>query len=342
MVLRPVIRHGLGGLFVVIMGSGLGCAVSDERICDEPTFSKLAGRWSITWVSADEAITGGQNSRGKDLPELAHEKIVFVTILPNGAIDWSRSYAGSVYGIHDLERVGDECVSRRPLHGRFRLSAAEYTPTRSSVTIERTDPGLYTDSLKEADFALELREDGTARFDLGTFQGLGRPVKTMVLSRHDQELLRIQNRSRIAGAWTLSPDDMMAKIIIRDDGTFDWTGTVEDMSQNLHQLVRSGDRAFSMIGAARVVAASYQPDSSGLTIETTRQDGSVYELELDVARIDHDRIEIFVRAGIRGAASMRAACTLYRNDKAVQRYESALSDLVSDKVKRRLPPDKPA
>ncbi|GMU26429.1 MAG: hypothetical protein HS101_03615 [Planctomycetia bacterium] len=329
MVLQPVIRNGLGGLIVIIMGSGLGCAKTHKRVCEEPTFSKLAGRWSITYADADEAITGGQNSRGKDLPALAYEKIVFVSILPNGAIDWSRSSAGSVYGIHDLEHVGDECVSRRPLHGRFKLSAAEYTPTRSSVTIERTDPGFYTDSLKEADFALELREDGTARFDCGTFQGLGRPVKTMVLSRHDQKLLRIDNRSRIAGAWTLSPDDMMAKIIIRDDGTFDWTGTVEGMSQNPHQLVCNGDRAFSMIGAARVVAARYQPDSSGVSIETTRQDDSVYVFELNVTRIDHDRTKVVMRVGIRGAASKRAVCTLYRNDKAVQRYESALSDLDS-------------
>ena len=91
---------------------------------DQPNFSRLAGRW---WVSLRDFVEIGQ--RGKTATEASRfaekDRLLIVTILPDGSCDWSRTYLGVRDGLHSLRNVGDRCIAHKFAPSAYEVIASE-------------------------------------------------------------------------------------------------------------------------------------------------------------------------------------------------------------------------
>jgi hypothetical protein len=307
-----------------------GCAESNIRVANEPTFSKLAGRWSAPSAEAQRSFTGDSASGSIQEPAARDDRIVFITILADGSIDWSRSFFGAAHGIHQLKNVGDEQPGWRS--GHYEVLAADYTRSRTSVTIKRT---FSNERETQSDvhifrFALELQEDGSGRFEIQD-QSAEKAPEVRALTRDDRHPQHVENHSQLLGKWSFSPDDAMAVLIIREDGTFDWSGTAEAMLAGFHQLEVPGDKYRISNGTdiLELVAATYLPDVSRVEIRQTSSSGTSITYDLTARRIDSQRIEASLIMTSSETGANRGTQTLYRSEDATRRFESALLPILA-------------
>ncbi|HKQ47254.1 MAG TPA: hypothetical protein VJZ71_04190 [Phycisphaerae bacterium] len=316
-------------IIAVAIATGSGCGASNIRVADEPTFSKLAGRWSIPWREVERAVSEGQDSSGTSPQWWANERVVFVTIEPDGMIDWSRSLMTSPYGLHGLRNAGDTC-------GAFRLTAAEYTPTQTRVRIQRGGADGATSSPDDEAFInLELQGDGSALMDCGGFYA---PLSSLRLTRHDRRRYRVDNTSRLAGKWSLSPDDPRAVLVVREDGTFDWSGTLESAFQGLGQIEYEGDRVFTMSAVLQLREARYLPAVSSIVIEIVRKGEDSLYYKLSAKSIENERIKVSAAIDFPTNETVSGTRTLYRIHGGDGRYDSVFSTLLREEIQRKQSP----
>lgn len=287
---------------VVVLLSA-GCSASHAPIgtaaAQEPPFSKLAGRWSISLPEMAQAL--GRDARPfKEVGLTERDRTVIVTIKPDGGFDWPRTSLGVSHGIHSLRNKGDRCTGRRYEAGRFEVVACEYTPTRSFIEFR----GLSRDeniaqTLTKATLDVRLQANGGALARIGLTTShlffIGINPKTvepsgdaevtemeLPLRRHEPKLQRLDNVSKIAGHWAASPDAKKILITIRRDGTFDWTGTIEGMMGAMHQLEQKGDNSFNQMDPRQrteVVLTRYKPNGSTLQWITRTTDPATGEVK---------------------------------------------------------------
>ena len=327
-------EYKLASMSLLLVGLVSGCGDSNIRVCTEPTYSKLAGRWSTTFEAMDRAVTGGQNYqkpyKNLEAEEVAKSRTVLVTIMPNGMVDWSRSHIGSVLRLQGLEEVGDECIDRRNLDSRLKLVSAEYTPTRTAATVDRFSLGGKGDFLIEKYvMSLELNEDSTAvlnwRCENGSRPESWAPLK---LTRHENRRLIVDNRSLLVGKWSLTHDSNEAVLVIREDGTIDWAGSEEGLLGQMYQLQFPGDRAWGWYGRLKLERATYTADCTSLRIRIRhpQRDNSA-RLEIHVTRVDDEHIKVRAsRTGWRGE-ELQVEKTIIRNESASDRAFSILGSL---------------
>lgn len=309
-----------------------GCAESSIRVANGPTLSRLAGRWSASSAEAQRSFTKDSATSSIQEPAARDDRIVFITILADGSIDWSRTSFGATQGIHQLKNVGDQQPGWGS--GHFEVLAAKYTRSRTSVTIKRTlsqgpKTQLEVDILR---FGLELQEDGFVRFEYQD-QSTGKAPKVLALTRDDRHPQHVENHSHLLGEWSFSPDDALAVLIIRQDGTFDWSGTAEAMLAGFHQLEVPGDkyRVSNGTDIFELVAATYSPDVSRVEIRQTNSSGTLITYELTARRIDNHRIEASAIMTSKETGAERGTRTLYRNEDATGRFESAMLPILARK-----------
>ena len=321
MTTRSRICYGLSSLIVTFIGCGCGGAPSNVKVCNEPTFSKLAGRWSTSvqemWDFYDIGFEDWMDSNWVD----RNERIVFVTIRPDGTFDWSRSLTGVF--LSGLAEVGDECRLNGPTTCTFRAVAANYTPTSSSISIERvsneTDPDMDN---SRVDIELKLNSDGSAtlRNPYAMFgEEVGIKEKSIRLRPHDRGRYVIANNSRLAGKWCNSPTDRKAILIIQEDGSFDWSCTPEAFFFGFLPLVFEGDTSAIGAGVARckLQAVEYRPERSRVLFEVTG--GMQGKFELVASRINDMQIATKASLEVPGEKRRCGSRLLHRNEHADER-----------------------
>lgn len=326
-MLTALQRRALLPLLAVAFSLLPGCGPSNIRIADEPTFSKLAGRWSTSLFGLVNKYRKEEGLEAEIKPWRIDDRIVFVTIRPDGRIDWSRSYAGLGYGLCDLAEVGDRCAVGSEDVGPFKVIAAEYSPKRTSITIDGfAQNDTQQESRKQGTLSVELNSDGSATLRAtGGFQHLvgTQGVFDTRLERHCRHRRVVKNKSSIAGRWVGRPHDDRALLVIRKDGTFDWTGTIYGNLGCWHQLEFPGDQSTCAMDwrvQNKLISAEYEPNESAMTVRTS---GAAYltyaEYELHVERIDERQISITFKARVKGGESVVTSYTLRRNDQAAMR-----------------------
>jgi len=306
-----------------------GCAERNIRVANEPAFSKLAGRWS---ASACEVFPGlkGRSYKGSD-PFWVDDRLVLLTIMPDGRVDWSRSYLGISYGMRDLNEPGDRCAGLKEGAGPFELVSAEYTPTRTRVEVS----GLSLCKGKPGDrvngsITIELYSDGVATLRASPgFQNLYKQADDLEIKvqRHDRQRHSIDNASRIAGTWVDPKHEDRAVLIIREDGTFDWSGTLMAWYGAMHQLEFPGDRTidffFGCSSRSKLISAKYEQDLSAIFLRSHSPQPFVHErFSFVVHRIDDDQVSLtFRRTGV-GVEEFERTLILRRSSGVTKRWST--------------------
>lgn len=314
-----------------------GCQTTGPHATDDkPAFSKLAGRWWISlpnfveWVQRDMTSTDASRFAERD-------RLLVVTIHPDGSCDWSRTYLGVRNGLHGLRDAGDRCIARKSTQSAYAVITSEYTPTMSRIEFQRIDPKTGV-PYSSGQYVLEisLRSDGKADYveKDGTRKPSAASPLVLELLRSDSTRSLIHNQSRIAGSWSPQQSESRLALIIRSDGTFDWSGTIEAHMSCWHQLEHEGDRSCNFMNhdqVYEVISAEYAPLESSLRflIRDRGPSGEVYEasVELVVKRIDQKTIHVSfdVDAGAQGRLSNKM--TLHRNTKTQLREGDAWATL---------------
>ncbi|OWY72992.1 hypothetical protein B7486_01205 [cyanobacterium TDX16] len=306
-----------------------GCAESNIRVCNEPTFSKLAGRWS---ASACEVFRDWKSRpcKGSD-PFWVDDRLVLLTITPDGRVDWSRSYLGIIYGLRDLNEPHDRCAGFKEDAGPFELVSAEYTPTRTHVEVS----GLSLFKGKQGvrvtgTVTVELDTDGVATLRVSPgFQYLYELADDLEIKvrRHDRQRRTIDNASRIAGTWVDPEHEDRGLLIIREDGTFDWSGTLLAWYGAMHQLEFPGDRTidlfFGCSSRSKLISAKYEPDLSAIFVRSHSPLPFVHErFSIVVHRIDDDQVSLtFRRTGL-GVEEFERTLILRRSSGVTKRWST--------------------
>jgi hypothetical protein len=309
------------------------------------TYSKLAGRWSVSYL---ERVQEEQRSRGQEVTiteegagAAGEDRIIVVTILPDGGFDWSRMHFGVIYGVHSLRNPGDRCVGRRYEAGEFEVVAAEYTPTRSLIEFRGVSQDEnITQTLAYARLDVELQPDDTASAQIVWDEVTGFTIRTdeageqivderspprrsemtYRLQRHDsRKRKRIQNVSKIAGNWAKSRDAAKLALIIRPDGTFDWTATAEGVLGCWYQLEQKGDVAFVEMSHQRYVVLDAEYTTTQSRIRLGAEAGKV---ELAARQAGPNTIMLLMKAD----GGIRRTVTLHRNNVAAERVESNICE----------------
>lgn len=315
-------------IMAVAFATASGCGAGNIRVADEPTFSKLTGRWSTSVSEVFNKYWKGVGHEITPKPGGIDDRIVFVTVRPDGRIDWSRSYIGLEFGWCDLAEIGDECAGSWNGAGPFKVVAATYSPTRTSITIKGLPPsGASPDADGHGTLDVELNPDGSATLRLkGGFQHLieQKGVFEARLERHDRLRRVVDNASSIAGKWVDEKHKNDALMVIRKDGTFDWAGTMFGCLGFLHQLEFPGDR--STPGGDRtqntLVSAEYHRNESAITVRITGQILFAYqEFKCRARRIGVDRLELSIKYGGTGIETLKKTRTLCRNNQATKRSD---------------------
>lgn len=314
-------------LFLSLLAAG--CAESNIRVCNEPTFSKLAGRWS---ASACEVFRDWKSRpfKGSD-PFWVDDRLVLLTITPDGRVDWSRSYLGIIYGLHDLNQTGDRCAGFREDAGPFELVSAEYTPTRTRVEVSGLSPfkGKPGDRVNGS-ITIELGVDGVATLRASPcFQHLYEEADDLEIKvqRHDRPRRTINNASRIAGTWVDPEYEGRGLLIIREDGTFDWSGTLLAWYGAMHQLEFPGDRTIDLFyrcsSRSKLISANYEPDLSAIFVRSHSPLPFVHErFSIVVHRIDDDQVSLtFSRTGL-GVEEFERTLILRRSSGVTKRWST--------------------
>jgi hypothetical protein len=319
-----------------------------EVIRAHPPYSRLAGRWSAT---VREIL--GHAFSDEDLGEtewsLLDERVVVATVSPDGRFDWSRTWLGVVLGIHGLCEPGDQCRVRRFGGAEYEVISAEYAPTKSLIEVAEVphQDGTYNlMSYLQMELQLQSQHRALAQivtdgpYPLGASPERPTPPSgpidystpyswTLTLARHDdapQKRKRV--RSSIAGTWAEYPDSYRAVLVIRADGTFDWTATDGGIFGSFYQLDHSGDRAVGVFAGQlhEVVDAKYRPNESRIKVRSWRRDDpSVDQMfELVAKAAGPNAIRVRVRTTADDGRRERLAATLYRNECAREREEDVL------------------
>ncbi len=279
--------------------------------------SKLAGRWQIS--VKDLGASSERNLRHLEEAEVDLQiGIQMVTINRDGSFDWSRSHIGKSEGVHGLRDAGDQCVSRTSSDKHYLVDHAEYTPTMSRIELRRLASTHPTRRFQEASysFEVELTEDDRAKLTVT------RPIagqKRLVL--HRIERCPPLQQSVIAGSWSIENDPKIA-LIIRPDGTFDWSGTDDSLSTYIYQLECVGDRAISSDPRTvlEVIRVEYEPDKSVVILQLTNPLATGDYSQSYVAQGLEDGSLLFTVGITDGTASNEQAVRLVRNDQAVVRH----------------------
>lgn len=319
-------------LFALLSLSLVGCHTTGTAASNhEPAFSKLAGRW---WIPLRDLLEGEREGRllPEEIESTEDERLLLATVLPDGSFDWSRTRVGVRHGIHDVRDPGDRCVAHKPVQSTVEVVASEYTPMASRIEMRIVDPGLGCDG---SDFRLNLElllnRDGTVScVETYIDQGLSSPL-SFKLHRAAGGDPSIQNRSRISGRWSGKQTNAKLLLIIRADGTFDWSSTAAGMLGCWWQLEQQGDHSPNLSDLHKgyeVVTSRYTPTESSLKLrlydraptpkphETT--------IELVAKRVDDERIRVLLHTDAGGRGSQTHAETLYRDDNTQLREFYAL------------------
>jgi len=277
------------------------------------------------------------------------ERVVIATASPDGRFDWSRTWLGVVLGIHGLREAGDRCRVRRSGGAEYEVISAEYSPTKSLIEVASApgqDDGQSLMSYLRMELQLQSQRHAVAQivtdgpYPLGASPERPAPAsgpidysapysRTLTLARHDdapQKRKRV--RSSIAGTWAESPDSYRAVLVIRADGTFDWTATAGGVFGSFYQLDHAGDRAVGVFAGRlhEVVDAKYRPNESRIKVRSWRRDDpSVDQMFELVARVaGPDAIRVRVRTTADDGRKEQLVATLYRNECAREREEDVL------------------
>lgn len=332
-----------GSITAAIVGSALiltvGCGSrSNITTTNEPTFSRLAGRWSVSLYELLRSMSLSEPDEPP--PSDWGGPVVLLTFHPDGSVDWSRSHYGAMYGLHGLRQVGDQCVGNRYEAGRFEVVACDYTPTRSFVEIRGLSRDEVAQELDYAKFEIELQADDTviARISTDTISGWinSRPElppdhdnNEFRLRRHDPARRIIQNDSRLNGQWSLPGSLEEVILVIRGDGSFDWTGTMEGLAAGLYQLEFPGDRSFDLLTGeeSELLKASHEPTMSHITFRRKNSGNGDIQYRLTARLIDPDLIEVSIQGKQPWKRVERIVRRLVRNDDCTLRDEIPLSTL---------------
>lgn len=319
-----------------------------EALRADPPYSRLAGRWSATV----REILGHAFSDG-DLSEtewsVLDERVVVATVLPNARFDWSRTWLGVVTGIHGPCEQGDRCRARRFGGTEYEVIKADYSPTKSVIEVASApgqDDSQSLMSYLRMEVQLQSQHRALAQivtdgpYPLGASPERPTPPSgpidystpyswTLTLERHDDApQKRTRVRSSIAGTWAEYPDSYRAVLVIRADGTFDWTATAGGVFGSFYQLDHAGDRAVGVFAGQlhEVVDAKYRPNESRIKVRSWRRDDpsvdQMFELVARAAGADAIRVRARTTADDGGKKQMEA--TLCRNECAREREEDVL------------------
>lgn len=336
-VLRKSKTSSRGTCLLSVLCLGLvGCQSTGSQVAnDQVSFSRLAGRW---WIPLRDLLE--VELQGKPLPEeiesMNDEHLLLATVLPDGSLDWSRTRLGVRHGIHDVRDPGDWCISYKPVRARVRVDASGYTPTTTRIEMHIVDPELGCDG---SDFRLSLElslnPDGTAScVETYIDRGSSSPF-SFKLHRDVGGNVAIQNRSQISGRWSVNQPNAKLLLIIRPDGTFDWSSTAAGMLGGWGQLERVGDHSPNQSDYRKsyeVVASQYTPTESRLRLrlydrvptpashETT--------IELVAKLVDNQRISVLLNTDAGPIGRLTHTATLYRNDHTPLREFYALRVLL--------------
>ncbi len=278
--------------------------------------SKLAGRWQIS--VKDLGASSERNLRHLEEAEVDLQiGIQMVTINRDGSFDWSRSHIGKSEGVHGLRDAGDQCVSRTSSDKHYLVDHAEYTPTMSRIELRRLASTHPTRRFQEASysFEVELTEDDRAKLTVA------RPIagqKQMVL--HRIESCPPLQQSVIAGSWSIENNPKIA-MIIRPDGTFDWSGT-GSLTTYHYQLECVGDRAVGNDPRTglEVIEAKFEPQRSSLVLRLQHTLVAGHYSASYEARGLEDGGLLFTVSRSDGTANNEHAVRLVRNDQAAVRH----------------------
>ncbi len=316
MLIRPVtaLLHSIL-LFAPLSSVLVGCRATGMPATDnEPAFSKLAGRW---WISLGEIVESVHRDKtAADASRFAKEdRLLVVTILPDGSCDWSRTYLGVRVGLHGLRDAGDRCIVRKSTQSAYEVIASEYTPTTGRIEFQRIDPETRAPH-SSGHYILEisLRSDGKANYVEKEVTRRSSSRNPLVLRLHRSNSTRspIINQSRIAGSWSLGESDSEAVLVIRSDGTFDWSGTLEAHMSCWHQLEHEGDRSCNLMNhdqVYEVISGEYASVESSLRFRvrdrSPKGEATEVRVELTAKRIDEKtiRVSFDVDAGDQGGRS---------------------------------------
>lgn len=302
------------------------CHVSDgPHISEEPAFSKLAGRWTISLREMHKSFYGS-TEKIDEFRTNERDRIVLVTINSDGSFDWPRTLLAVSKGIHDLRDKGDQCIGRRYRGGRYEVVACEYTPTRSFIEIRGLGEGIAQSSSRTV-FDVQLQPDGIA-IAKNVIDSTEHDCRLM---RHDDPYWPLtRTQSRIAGHWAGSSDDPKILLIIRPDGTFDWTGTLEGIIGAMFQLERKGDRFATGMDPrmnSEVVSSRYAPDESRLKWTTRLAGRELGVQELVARKSDEGALAVTMTVEIAGHGNEHYKAVLHRIQGRTERVEGFTSEL---------------
>jgi hypothetical protein len=138
-------------------------------------------------------------------------------------------------------------------------------------------------------------------------------------------------------------------LIIRSDGTFDWTGSVEGMLIAMHQLEYAGDRSVCVMDPGtkyEVVSSRYTPTESALKVKLTWVDhgGEVVTATYALAavQVDADCISASIEMEGPDSEHQRSEARLYRVSGCHERVGDLVSSLsTTEEKKTRVAPISP-
>lgn len=311
-----------------------GCASLSPFAGPEESSRTLYGEWTSSYREMERSRSNA-TPNSDQLGAAADQPITLVAILSDGTFDWSRTMLGVTEGIHGLRDAGDICVSRRDPDVRFRVDVARYTPALCVVELSRLheDQQHMHISYPWMRLRLEIKlvDDG-AVFSQSYPDGDSQN-ESIELHRKPRPHAQAPgaNVSKIAGVWAESPDARESILIIRPDGTFDWTGTIEGSLGGFSEISHSGDATFNRTDPrqqTRLIRASYSSTDSGIELEWRAQspDGEARcTIELHARAAVNDSIRVQYLAAT-GEIKRDVGVTLYRTS-AAARAESVFGAL---------------
>ncbi|MCH8965439.1 MAG: hypothetical protein IIB58_10795 [Planctomycetes bacterium] len=250
------------------------------------------------------------------------EHLLLAAVLPNGSFDWSRTRVGVRHGIYDVRDPGDRCVAHKPVRSTVEVLASEYTPMASRIEMHIVDPGFGPDGSEfRLNLELLLNPDGTAScVETYIDQGLSSPLR-FKLHRAAEGGPSIQNKSRISGRWSGKQPNAKLLLIIRADGTFDWSSTAAGMLGCWWQLEQQGAHSPNLSDLHKgyeVVTSRYTSTESSLKLRlydrapTPKPHQTT--IELVAKRVDNKSISVLLHTDAGGRGGQTHAEMLYRND----------------------------
>ena len=181
-----------------------------------------------------------------------------------------------------------------------------------------------------------MRSDGSADYVEKAVARRSSSTNPLVLRLHRFDLTRSStpNQSQIAGSWSPEESESRVALIIRSDGTFDWSGTLEAHMACWHQLEHKGDRSRNLMDAAKVyevIAAEYASVESSLRIliRDRGPNGEVYEASaaLVAERINENTIHVSLDVDGGDQGRLNNTVTLHKNTTTQLREGSAWATL---------------